>query len=117
MSFGAGRYTLRTAYGLLLKLYQPAFYVTTLVLVLAHAMLIMLRVQWPLWAFALTVVAMVLVGEEYYHAKARLLMPAFPLLLPIAYALARDRWTTAAIVLAVWRVPRLHLAVLALRSS
>ena len=104
MSFDAGRYTLRTAYGLLLKPYQPAFYVTTVVLLLALALLAMLlimKVPWALWVFALTVVAMVLVGEGYYHAKARLLMPAFPLLLPIAYALARARWTTAAIVLSV----------------
>lgn len=104
MSFDAGRYTLRTAYGLLLKPSLPALYVTTLVLLLALAllaMLITLKVPWPLWVFALTVLAMVLVGEGYYHAKARLLMPAFPLLLPIAYALARARQTTAVIVLAV----------------
>ncbi|MFP8941411.1 mannosyltransferase family protein [Streptomyces fenghuangensis] len=48
----------------------------------------------PLLAYAGTVVVLALCAKGYFGSKPRLLLPAFPLLLPVAVALAR--WRTAA---------------------
>jgi hypothetical protein len=53
----------------------------------------------PLLVHTAVVVALALTGAGYFGSKPRLLMPAFPLLLPIAAALARWRPTRAALVL------------------
>ena len=64
------------------------------------AILALDRVSWPLLVYAAVIVAMAFFGDGYFHAKARLLMPAFPLLLPVALALAAGRRRTAVVVLA-----------------
>ncbi|WP_228980401.1 mannosyltransferase family protein [Streptomyces sp. DH12] len=55
----------------------------------------------PVLVYTLAVVAVSLVGAAYFGSRPRLIMPAFPLLLPAAVALARLRDRYAAAVLAV----------------
>lgn len=54
----------------------------------------------PVLVFCGAVVALALCGSGYFGSKPRLLMPAFPLLLPVALALARLRTARLAVVLA-----------------
>jgi hypothetical protein len=103
MSYDAGGYTFSTVHTLLTEPQQLAFYVSALVLLVAIALLVILaldRVSWPLLVYAAVIVAMAFFGDGYFHAKARLLMPAFSLLLPVAFALAAGRRRTAVVVLA-----------------
>ncbi|MFJ5778278.1 mannosyltransferase family protein [Streptomyces sp. NPDC093094] len=53
----------------------------------------------PLLVYAGVVTALALCASSYFGSKPRLLMPAFPLLLPLALALARARPNRAAAVL------------------
>ncbi len=53
----------------------------------------------PLLVYAGVVTALALCASSYFGSKPRLLMPAFPLLLPLALALARLRTTRSALVL------------------
>ncbi|WP_262387232.1 mannosyltransferase family protein [Streptomyces sp. TRM49041] len=55
----------------------------------------------PVSVYTLGVVAVSLVGAAYFGSRPRLIMPAFPLLLPAAAALARLRDRYVAVVLAV----------------
>ncbi|MFG2722574.1 hypothetical protein ACGFW5_30405 [Streptomyces sp. NPDC048416] len=52
-----------------------------------------------IWIYAAALVLITLGGAGYFHAKARFLLPAFPLLFPLATALARARTTTVYAVL------------------
>ncbi|MEE1942729.1 mannosyltransferase family protein [Streptomyces sp. TRM 70361] len=54
----------------------------------------------PLLAYAGTVVVLALCARGYFGSKPRLLLPAFPLLLPLAVALTRLRPAATAAVLA-----------------
>ncbi len=53
----------------------------------------------PLLVYAGVVTALALCASSYFGSKPRLLMPAFPLLLPLALALARLRTSRSALVL------------------
>ncbi len=53
------------------------------------------RMPWPLVAFACAVVALDLGSDGLMYSKVRLMLPAFPLLLPVAIGLAHRRTTTA----------------------
>lgn len=48
----------------------------------------------PLLAFSLVLLAIAAGGTNYFQSKPRFLLPAFPLLLPVAFALARSRTRT-----------------------
>ncbi|MGW1540335.1 mannosyltransferase family protein [Streptomyces sp. NPDC002309] len=52
----------------------------------------------PLLVYAGVVTALALCASSYFGSKPRLLLPAFPLLLPLALALARRRGATSATV-------------------
>jgi hypothetical protein len=52
----------------------------------------------PLLVYAGVVTALALCASSYFGSKPRLLMPAFPLLLPLALALARPRTSRSALV-------------------
>ncbi|MGE6733111.1 hypothetical protein ACQKIP_19840, partial [Streptomyces sp. NPDC059900] len=54
----------------------------------------------PLLVYTGIVVALALCAAGYFGSKPRLLLPAFPLLLPLAVALARLRTSRSALVLA-----------------
>jgi hypothetical protein len=53
----------------------------------------------PLLVYAGIVVALALCASSYFGSKPRLLLPAFPLLLPLALALARLRTSRSALIL------------------
>ncbi|MFF6782186.1 glycosyltransferase family 39 protein [Streptomyces sp. NPDC012510] len=53
----------------------------------------------PLLVYSGAVVALALCASSYFGSKPRLLMPAFPLLLPLACALARARTPRSAMIL------------------
>ncbi|MFS8203882.1 glycosyltransferase family 39 protein [Streptomyces sp. CWNU-52B] len=55
----------------------------------------------PLLVYTGVVMALALCASSYFGSKPRLLMPAFPLLLPLALALARARTSRSAWVLGV----------------
>lgn len=104
-SFDGGRYTFRAAGGTLVA--RDKFlttYVVTLVLAVAAVLLVLSvldRQPWPVLAYSAAVFAMTAGGAGYYHSKARLLLPAFTLLLPIAAAAERVRLRNWAAILAV----------------
>jgi Dolichyl-phosphate-mannose-protein mannosyltransferase len=50
------------------------------------------------------VLALALCASSYFGSKPRLLLPAFPVLLPLACALARLRTSRSVLVMAVWAV-------------
>ncbi|WP_428986039.1 hypothetical protein [Streptomyces pyxinae] len=54
----------------------------------------------PVLVYTLTLVVVSLIGAAYFGSRPRLMMPAFPLLLPAAVALARLRDRRTALVLA-----------------
>jgi hypothetical protein len=56
------------------------------------------RLPWPLLLYAATVLVTVWASDGQIHSRVRLLVPAFPLLLPVAVGLARRRPATAAAV-------------------
>jgi hypothetical protein len=65
------------------------------------AVSIRMRLPWPLLVYGALVLVIVWGSEGLAHAKLRLLLPAFTLLLPVAIGLARRRTGTAvAVVLA-----------------
>ena len=57
-----------------------------------------LRVPWPLVVYAAAVLVTVWASDGQIHSRVRLLMPAFPLLVPVAVGLARRRTGTAVAV-------------------
>lgn len=59
------------------------------------------RMPWPLIAFAAAVLILDLGSNGLMYSKVRLLLPAFPLLLPVATGLAKRRTTTAVCTLAL----------------
>ncbi|GAA3918721.1 ArnT family glycosyltransferase [Actinoplanes auranticolor] len=103
MSYDTGAFTAGTVHAALTKPAPLVIYTNILLLLLALALLAILildRLPWPLVVYAGLIVAMAFFGDSYFNAKARLMVPAFPLLLPIAYALAAGRRRIAAVVLA-----------------
>ena len=57
-----------------------------------------MRLPWPLLVYAAAVLATVWLSDGQIHSRVRLLVPAFPLLLPVAVGLARRRTSTAVAV-------------------
>ncbi|MGW0422593.1 mannosyltransferase family protein [Streptomyces sp. NPDC003015] len=53
----------------------------------------------PLLVYSGVVTALALCASSYFGSKPRLLMPAFPLLLPLALALARSRTRRSAVII------------------
>jgi hypothetical protein len=97
MAFDDGSFTYDSARHMIFAeppLVELATTVTTVVLVIAIILMLVslgARLPWPLLVFGAVALIVVLTGDGYYYAKARLLMPAFTLLLPAAVALARTR--------------------------
>jgi hypothetical protein len=59
---------------------------------------IRMRLPWPLLAYSAAVLVTVWASDGQIHSRIRLLLPAFPLLLPVAVGLARRRTATAVAV-------------------
>ncbi len=76
--------------------------VVTVLLVAALLLIVVLvltRAPAPLIAYAVAAYALTVTTAAYYYTKGRLLLPAFPLLLPLAVPLARAGRGTLAVVL------------------
>ena len=71
----------------------------TVWIVLASVVLLVLcahhRLPWPLVLFSAAVMALDLGADGLMYSKVRLMLPAFPLLVPVAVGLAKRRVTTA----------------------
>jgi hypothetical protein len=103
-SYDGGRYALTQMIRVLTRPQELGLYVTTFVVVLALALLVLLaidRTPWPLVVYAAVMFAEVVGVQGYYHTMARHLLPAFPLLLPVAYALAAARRSRVIVVFAL----------------
>lgn len=95
-----GRYTLDFAITVLTERSYLALHAVTLVLVVALMLMahsILQRQPWPLLVYSAALLIMTIGSSGMYHAKARFLLVAFPLLLPVACALAKTR-TSGAVV-------------------
>ncbi|QGK71953.1 DUF2029 domain-containing protein [Allosaccharopolyspora coralli] len=78
---------------------NSAFETVTAWVIVASVVLLVLcvrrRMPWPLLAFAAIVLALDLGSDGLMYSKVRLMLPAFPLLLPVAMGLAQRRTATA----------------------
>jgi hypothetical protein len=103
LRFDGGSSTLHTLVNqVLLEANSLELYEVTAVLVASVVLLVLLaflRPPWPLLAYAAGLLVLTIGGAGYYHSKARFLLPAFPLLLPVAVALGSARVRTSAVVL------------------
>lgn len=82
---------------------QSAYDIGTVAVLLAAVALAVLccvkQLEWPLLAYGLGVLGMVIGSAGLTNTKPRLLLPAFALLIPVAVALARRRPATVLMVL------------------
>ncbi|MBV1855768.1 glycosyltransferase family 39 protein [Catellatospora sp. NEAU-YM18] len=79
------------------------YYLVLFVLVAALVLLaisVIDRQPWQLVVYSALMLVITLGGENYYNAKARFLLPAFALLLPVATSLARTKTATMVIIMA-----------------
>uniref|UniRef100_A0AAU2JU67 Glycosyltransferase RgtA/B/C/D-like domain-containing protein n=1 Tax=Streptomyces sp. NBC_00049 TaxID=2903617 RepID=A0AAU2JU67_9ACTN len=101
--FGAG--ALRSAERVLTGGHVPlATTVTVVLLAVAGLLAILLlldRIPLPLLVYTGVLMVIAFGGAGYFESKPRFLLPAFPLLLPIAAVMARARPRTAVVVTAV----------------
>lgn len=101
--FGAG--ALRSAERVLTGGHVPLATTVTVVLLAAAGLLAMLlvldRTPLPLLAYTAILLVIAYGGAGFFESKPRFLLPAFPLLLPVAAVMARARPRTAVVVTAV----------------
>jgi hypothetical protein len=81
------------------ELYDLAVLLALVGSVVLLVVAVRMRVPWPLLVYAAAVLVTVWASDGQIHSRVRLLMPAFPLLLPVAVGLARRRTSTAVAVL------------------
>ncbi|MGP3687048.1 glycosyltransferase family 39 protein [Streptomyces sp. IBSNAI002] len=100
--FGAG--ALRSAERVLTGGHVPLATTVTVVLLAAAGLLAMLlvldRIPLPLLAYTAILLLIAYGGAGFFESKPRFLLPAFPLLLPVAAVMARARPRTAVMVTA-----------------
>ncbi|KAA5836385.1 glycosyltransferase family 39 protein [Saccharopolyspora hirsuta] len=93
--FATGKFVLES-----LTTEKSVFETFTTWIVLAALVLMVLclrqRMPWPLLLFAAAVLVLDLGSDGLMYSKVRLMLPAFPLLIPVVIGLARRRTTTAA---------------------
>jgi hypothetical protein len=95
--FDGGAATLRFSLDALADARSVLEVATVWFVLLAIALLVIMivrRVEWPLIAYAAGVLAMDLASNGLMNSKARLMLPAFTLLIPAAVGLARRRPAT-----------------------
>ncbi|MGD3105509.1 hypothetical protein [Streptomyces sp. YGL11-2] len=96
--FDFGRDTLQEIRHLVLSGAPPVHFIAVAVIAVAlllYALLVLDRPPVALLVYTTVLVAIALGGTGYFPSKPRFLLPAFPLLLPAARALARARIRTA----------------------
>jgi hypothetical protein len=67
--------------------------------VLLFAVAVRQRVEWPLLAYAAVIMISCLGSSSLMHAKPRLLLPAFTLLISVAVGLSKRQRSTAALTI------------------
>jgi hypothetical protein len=82
------------------ELYDVAVLLALVASVVLLGVAIRMRLPWPLLVYTAAVLVTVWASDGQIHSRIRLLVPAFPLLVPVAVGLARRRTGTAAAVLA-----------------
>jgi hypothetical protein len=100
--FDGGAATLRFSLDALADARSVLEVVTVALIVVALALLVVMivqRVEWPLIVYAAGVLAMDLASNGLMNSKARLMLPAFTLLIPVATGLARRRPATMVVTL------------------
>ncbi|MFD7032941.1 hypothetical protein ACFWAR_33460 [Streptomyces sp. NPDC059917] len=100
--FGAG--AVRTASRVLMGQSGPNAAMTLVVLAVATGLAVLLlldRAPLPLLVYTAVLLVITLGGAGFFESKPRFLLPAFPLLLPLAAAMARARPRTAVVVTGV----------------
>lgn len=101
-TFDGGLYTARTFRTMLSGQTTLQLLMVTVIIAIAIALLAISaaeRVRWELQLYGLLVVTLSFGASGYYQSKARLILPAFTLLIPIAQGLARARLSTRLIIL------------------
>ncbi|MDJ0340383.1 glycosyltransferase family 39 protein [Streptomyces sp. H10-C2] len=101
--FDFGRNALDYVRRLILGSSQLANYMVVLIAAAALLLLVLAllqRIPLPLAVYAVVLVVIALGGSHYFASKPRFLLPAFPLLIPAALALAKARPRTAAVAVA-----------------
>ena len=78
--------------------YDLAVLVTLVGSIVLLGVAVRMRLPWPVLVYAAAVLITVWCSDGQIHSRVRLLLPAFPLLLPVALALARRRTGTAVAV-------------------
>jgi hypothetical protein len=100
--FDGGAATLRFSLDALADARSVLEVATVWFILLAIALLVIMiwrRVEWPLTVYAAAVLAMDLASNGLMNSKARLMLPAFTLLIPLAVGLARRRTATFVVTL------------------
>jgi hypothetical protein len=77
------------------ELYDLAVLLTLIGSLLLFVLAVRMRLPWPLLVYTAAVLITVWCSDGQIHSRVRLLLPALPLLLPVALGLARRRTTTA----------------------
>ncbi|RLK22495.1 hypothetical protein DER29_0329 [Micromonospora sp. M71_S20] len=101
-SFDFGVNTVQRAQWVLSRPAELEFYMVTLVVLLALMLFVLSmlnRQPWQLLLYSGLLLVTTLGAAGFYHSKARFLLPAFPLLLPAAVALAQTSRARAVTVL------------------
>ncbi|MFI7078686.1 hypothetical protein ACIBO1_15465 [Micromonospora sp. NPDC049903] len=101
-TFDLGADTVRRSREVLANPTAAQLFVVSVVLLLALMFFVLSvidRQPWQLLLYSGLLLVTTLGAAGYYHSKARFLLPAFPLLLPAAVALARAGWARAVTVL------------------
>jgi hypothetical protein len=78
--------------------YDLAVLLTLIASIVLLVVAVRMRLPWPVLVYAAAVLITVWCSDGQIHSRVRLLMPAFPLLLPVAIGLARRRTGTAVAV-------------------
>ncbi|MFC0533932.1 hypothetical protein [Phytohabitans kaempferiae] len=102
--FDGGGYTVEALWQYLTRRSDIAFYVCAFALLAALLLVVLLAVErwpWPLFVYGAVLFATIVATAGYFHSKARLLVPAFTLLLPIAAGMAKIRVRNAALIIGV----------------
>jgi hypothetical protein len=104
-SFDLGRETLRDS-GAILAYSRDAMLVITVAVVLGYLALALVavkdRLSWPVVAYGIGATLMAVQSSVIMNSKARLLLVAFPLLIPLAVRIARKDTNTVIITAAVY---------------
>ncbi|AXI78117.1 glycosyltransferase family protein [Peterkaempfera bronchialis] len=124
-TFDGGVYTVDNVIQFFSKSPNTALVIAVIVGTLISSVVLFLlcildRVPLPLLAYTAAALVITLGGAGFFHAKARFLIPVFPLLLPVARAIARARVSRAAVLLGTGAVLSAvyggHLALIWTRS-